>query len=257
MHPGNTFPSKRTNRLIRQTTRAITGVMWRVLICLVLISLPNPRGLTAQEFIAVPDVISDEAFYRLVACAAPPGGECNKPFIYWPEERRLALRVGIAATAETFADYRFDLVDAAVDAAIAEINGAGAHLFLERVYQGEMDIPLYLVDTPQGGVIRGTGIDELDGSDIAIGRVAIRSRGADIVAATIAISIDIRRREIASVVLEELVQSLGLVTDIASPAYEFSIFAENGNSMTRLRGQDAAALRRHYPRPGVPERESD
>ncbi len=231
--------------------------MWRVVTLILLTVLIGPRPVHAQEFIAVPDIISDDAFYRLVACGAAPGGECSKPFIYWPEDRRLALRVGIAATGESFADYRYDLVDAAIDAAIDEINGAGAHLFLERVYEGEMDIPVFLVDAPQGGIIEGTGLDELDGSSIAIGRVAIRSRGEDIVAASIAISHDIRRREIASVILEELVQSLGLVTDIASPAYERSIFAENGNSMTRLRGQDAAALRRHYPRPGVPVRGSE
>jgi hypothetical protein len=228
--------------------------MWRAIVLLVFLALPSPRGPSAQEYVAVPDLISDEAFYRLVACASPPGGECSKPFIYWPEERRLSLRVGIAGTADSFPDYKYDLVDEALDAAIAEINAAGAHLFLERVYQGEMDIPLHLVEAPQGGVIFGTGIDELDGSSIAIGRVAIRSRGDQIVAASIAISQDIRRREIASVVLEELVQSLGLVTDVVSPAYDRSIFAENGNNMTRLGGQDAAALRRHYPRPGVPER---
>lgn len=205
----------------------------------------------------MPDLISDEAFYRLVACAAPPGGDCTKPFIYWPEERRLALRVGIAAAADSFPDYKFDLVDAAIDAAIAEINAAGAQIYLERVYQGEMDIPVYLVETPQGGVIASTGVAELDGSDIAIGRVAIRSRGPEILAATIAISQDIRRREIASVVLEELVQALGLVTDVVSPAYDRSIFAENGNNMTRLTGQDASALRHHYPRPGVPLRGSN
>lgn len=261
MLSGNRSAPKRTIRLIpdliRRAARAITGVMWRVFIVLLLISLPAPRGFSAQEYLTVPDTISDDAFYRLVACAAVPGGECNKPFIYWPEDRRLALRVGIADTANSFPTYKLDIVDAAIDAAIAEINAAGANLFLVRVYEGEMDIPLHLVDTPQGGVISGTGVDELDGSDIAIGRVAIRSRGENIVAATIAISQDIRRREIASVILEELVQSLGLVTDIASPAYQFSIFAENGNSMTRLRGQDAGALRRHYPRPGVPERETN
>ncbi|MEX3014521.1 DUF2927 domain-containing protein [Gymnodinialimonas hymeniacidonis] len=231
--------------------------MWRVVTLILLTVVIGPRPVHAQEFIAVPDIISDDAFYRLVACGAAPGGDCAKPFIYWPEDRRLALRVGIAATGESFADYRYDLVDAAIDAAIDEINGAGAHLFLERVYEGDMDIPIFLVDAPQGGVIEGTGLSELDGSSIAIGRVAIRSRGEDIVAASIAISHDIRRREIASVILEELVQSLGLVTDIASPAYERSIFAENGNSMTRLQGQDAAALRRHYPRPGVPVRGSE
>lgn len=228
--------------------------MWRGIFLSVLLVVPGPRSLWAQDFIAVPDLISDDAFYRLVACAAPPGLNCRAPFLYWPEDRRLRLRVGIADTALAFPDYKLDLVDSAIDRAIAEINSAGAHLWLERVYEGDVDIPVYLVDAPQGGEITGTGLAELDGAEIAIGHVAIRSRGTDILAASIAISQDIRRREIASVVLEEMVQALGLVTDIASPAYERSIFAENRNSTTRLRGQDAAALRRHYPRPGVPIR---
>ncbi len=210
----------------------------------------GPVPSAAQEYIAVPHIISDEAFYRLVACAAPPGGACAKPFIRWPEQRRLSLRVGIMGTALTFPDYKLDLVDAAIDEAIEEINGAGAALFLERAYEGEgdIDIPLYLVETPQGGRLSGTGVPELDGSEIAIARVAIRSRAGVIQTAAIAISQDIRRREIASVVLEELVQALGLPTDIASPAYDRSIFAENANSTVWLRGQDAAALRQHYPR---------
>jgi hypothetical protein len=83
---------------------------------------------------------------------------------------------------------------------------------------------------------------------MAIARVALRSRGGTILSAAIAISQDIRRREIASVVLEELVQALGLPTDIDSPAYTRSIFSEADNATVWLRGQDAAALRRHYPR---------
>jgi len=201
-----------------------------------------------QEFVTVPGIISDDAFYRLVACAAPPGGDCAKPLIHWPEEQRLTLRVGIANAAESFPDYKMDIVDQAIDDAIAEINGAGAGLYLERAYEGELDVPIYLVDTPQGGILSGTGVSELDGSEIAIARVALRSRGGEIVSSAIAISQDIQRREIASVVLEELVQAMGLPTDIASPAYGRSIFSETGNSTVWLRGQDAAALRRHYPR---------
>lgn len=215
------------------------------LLCLLCLAAPAAR---AQEFVAVPGIISDDAFYRLVACAAPPGGDCAKPVIRWPETRRLQLRVGIAAIADSFPSYKLDLIDQAIDDAIAEINASGAALFLRRAYEGELDIPIYLVDTPQGGRIEGTGIAELDGADIAIARVALRSRGGDIVAAAIAISEDIRRREIASVVLEELVQAMGLPTDIASPAYDRSIFSETANSTVWLRGQDAAALRRHYPR---------
>ena len=222
--------------------------MWRMALVALLLGLWLPRPGVAQEYVAVPDFISDEAFYRLVACAAPPGGDCAKPFIRWPRERRLQLRVGIAQIDDGFANYRFDVVDRAIDRAIAEINGAGAHLYLERAFEEPLDVPIYLVDTPQGRAIEGTGLPELDGASIAIGRVALRSQGGRITRAAIAISSDIRRREITSVVLEELVQAMGLITDIASPAYRDSIFSENDNSTTRLRGQDAAALRRHYPR---------
>ena len=224
------------------------GMLQRAAYALVFAAFSAPAP--AQEYIAVPDLISDEAFYRLVACAAPPGGDCAKPFIRWPEEVRLSLTVGIVQADAEFPDYKFDLVDAAIDRAIAEINAAGAHLFLERGFPGEgaVDIPIYLVDTPQGGRVTGTGVADLDGAEISIARVVIRSRGGDIHGSAIAISRDIRRREIASVVLEEMVQALGLPTDIASPAYDRSIFSEDRNATVWLRGQDAAALRRHYPR---------
>lgn len=205
-------------------------------------------GARAQEFITIPRVVSDEAFYRLVSCAAPPGGECAKPQIRWPEEDRLSLEVGIAQVDAGFAGYRLDLVDAAIDHAIAEINAVGAYLLLERSYESAPDIALYLVDTPQHGVITGTGVAEIDGEDLPIGRVVIRSLGGEIQSASIAISRDIQRREIASVVLEEIVQALGLTTDVQSPAYGHSIFNENANRVVRLRGQDAEAIRRHYPR---------
>lgn len=211
--------------------------------CLILPSLA-----TAQEFITVPRRLSDEAFYRLVACAAPPGGPCAKPEIRWSEERRVSLTVGIAQIDAGFPTYKLGLVDEAIDRAIAQINGSGAYLVLDRIYEGEADISLFLLDTPQDGIIAGTGNAELDGSELSIGRVAIRSLGGEIQEAAIAISCDIQRREIASVVLEELVQALGLPTDIQSPAYPDSIFNENSNAVVWLRGQDAEALRRHYPR---------
>ena len=207
-----------------------------------------PSLAATQEFVTVPRRLSDDAFYRLVACAAPPGGQCAKPEIRWSETRRLALTVGIARIDDGFPTYKLDLVDDAIDRAIAQINATGAYLVLDRIYEGTPDISLYLLDTPQGGTIAGTGNTELDGSDLSIGRVAIRSIGGIIQEAAIAISRDIQRREIASVVLEELVQALGLPTDIQSPAYLDSIFNETSNAVVWLRGQDAMALRRHYPR---------
>ena len=202
----------------------------------------------AQEFVTVPRRLSDEAFYRLVACAAPPGGECRKPLIRWPERRAVSLTVGIVQIDAGFPGYKLDLVEAAIDRAIAEINASGAYLVLERSYEPDPDIALYLVETPEGGVIAGTGNAGLDGEELAVGRVAIRSLGGEIQDAAIAISRDINRREVASVVLEEIVQALGLATDVQSPAYGDSIFNENANTVVWLRGQDAEALRRHYPR---------
>ena len=227
--------------------RHLTAMLRRlILACLLTLA---PVAATGQEYITVQGPLWDEDFYRLVACAAPPGGPCAKPMIRWPVARRMTLRVGIADVAPSFPSYRYDIVDRAIDAAIAEINATGAALYVMRAYEGELDIPIFLIATPQGGRIEGTSLTELDGAEMAIGRVALRSRGAHIVSAAIAISQDIRRREIASVVLEELVQAMGLPTDIHGPGYERSIFAEYSNSTVRLRGQDADALRRHYPRP--------
>lgn len=225
--------------------------MMRLMFCIAVVlstlSLGVSRGVT-QEYVAVPDVVSDEAFYRMVACAAPPGLECNKPFIRWPEDRRLSLTVGLAQVTPVLPNYKYALFDRAIDAAIDEINAAGAQIFLERSYETGMDIPFHIVATAPGDRITGTQVPELEGVELSIGRVALRSRGGDITGAAIAISAEIRRREIASVVLEELVQALGLVTDVVSPAYESSIFSETSNSTVWLRGQDLAVLRRHYPR---------
>ncbi len=38
----------------------------------------------AQEFLNRDTALSDDDFYRLVACAAPVNGECGKPFVRWP-----------------------------------------------------------------------------------------------------------------------------------------------------------------------------
>ena len=52
-----------------------------------------------------------------------------------------------------------------------------------------------------------------------------------------------------STVLEEVIQSLGLLTDIHNRYYHTrSIFSETGGGrVTKLRGQDAATLLYHYP----------
>lgn len=200
----------------------------------------------AQEFVRAAGPLTDDDFYRAVACAAPPGGACAKPFLYWSESRRRDLTVGFASLADGLPAYKRAGFDAALDGAIAEINGVGADLRLVRTTEAP-DIPIHVVETPPGHVMRDTGVPELDGAALPLGRVALKARDGTISEALIAVSMHARRREIASVLLEEITQALGLITDIKGDAVRRSLFSEDGNSVTRLRGQDRMALRRHYP----------
>lgn len=200
----------------------------------------------AQEYVEVPGRLDDAAFYRAVACAAPPGGACRKPFLRWPEARRGDLTVGLVPLAEGPPPdlYRRDL-----DAALAEVNGLDAGLRLRRT-RGRADIEVHVVDTPPGHVMRGTGIADLDGQVLPLGRVSLRTRGGIIREALVAISSYAGPGEVAPILLEEIVQGLGLITDIKSPAYGDSLFSEERNDVVRLEAQDAMALRRHYARDG-------
>lgn len=103
--------------------------------------------------------------------------------------------------------------------------------------------------------MQNTGVEDLDGNVLPLGRVALRARDNTIREALIAISAKARRREIASILLEEITQALGLMTDIQGPTYRRSVFSEDSNSVVRLEGQDAMALRRHYA-PDTPQEDS-
>ena len=219
--------------------------MIRTLVAFFLCALPAQ----AQEFIELNRTVDDETFYRAVACAAPPGGDCGKSFLHWPEAKRKPLSVGFGSVTPALLDYQARLYDRGLADAIAQINKLGADIFLE-LDPAANDIAIHVVDTKPGGTLEGTGEPLLDGNKLPLGLVTLRAtQRGEIKAAAIAISSATRRRAIASVILEELVQALGLMTDIRSPAadYRWSIFSEDSNSGTRLRGQDAAAILLHYP----------
>lgn len=201
----------------------------------------------AQEFVAVDGRLSDADFYRLVACAAPPGGPCSKPFIRWPQDRRDPLRVGFVRWPEGVHPVLANTLQEALDNAIFQINGVQAGMRLERTDGLRPDIEIHVVATAPGSVMTGTGHDMLDGALLPLARVALRAQAGEITQAVIAVSKDVDRRAAASVMLEELVQALGLVTDVLSPAYPRSVFAEDSNFGVRLVGQDAMVLLRHYP----------
>lgn len=199
----------------------------------------------AQEFVEAPDRLSDHDFYRAVACAAPPGGDCRKPYLRWSEERRGGLTVSLASVAEGLRGYRRAIYEDALDSALSQVNALEAGVRLSRT-DGPADIEVHVVSTRPGHVMRDTGVPDLDGAVLPLGRVALRARDGEIGEALVAISSFARRREIASILLEEVVQGLGLMTDIRGPAYRRSLFSEDGNSVVRIEGQDAMALRRHY-----------
>lgn len=210
---------------------------------LALLLLAAPAA--AQEFVEAPGRLSDDAFYRAVACAAAPDGPCRKPFIRWPEDRRDPLSVSLTSVADGLPDYKRALFEAGLEEALDEINALDAGIRLAQTGRGA-DVDVHVVSTRPGHVMRDTGVPALDGNVLPLGRVALRARGGEVREAVIAVSGHARRREIASVLLEEITQALGLITDIRGPAYRRSLFSEDGNSVTRLRGQDAMALRRHY-----------
>ncbi len=203
----------------------------------------------AVEFIETEQTLNDDHFYRAVACGAAPGEDCTRQFARWPADKAKELTVALRGVDLEFPVYKLSWVRAALDEAIDEINKAGAAISLVRRADAlPADIPIFLTGAGRGEVVRDTGYHGLDGSTIEAGLVTVWCRDGDISTAAVARSADVRRRSIRSILLEELVQALGLATDIRGSAYRGkSIFDEDSNAVTRLEGQDREALRRHYP----------
>ena len=161
----------------------------------------------AADYVETQGRLSDDAFYRLVACGAAPGADCALPFVRWSKTDRADLRVGVMRRAAGFPAPQ--TADAALDAAIEAINGADAGLTLRQT-------------------TRAPHITTIERAAIILAR-------------------DLPPDHYRAVLLEELVQAMGLLTDIRNTAYAGrSIFAADDNLTTALQGQDLVALRRHY-----------
>ncbi|SHJ14210.1 DUF2927 domain-containing protein [Wenxinia saemankumensis] len=218
-------------------------------LCLALAAGP----VAAQEdYIATHGRLTDEEFYRLVACGAPPGGECDMPFVRWPREAARALPIALAPPPPGYSPALAADLEGALSRAIAEINSAGAAIRLVRAEA--KGLPPAITVTPlnygNGERIAGSGIPDLEGSTMGAAFVYIWWDGRHrITEGRILMADDLPQDEVYPVLLEELTQSLGFMIDIRNPAYERdSVFSEDSNSVTRLGAQDRAALRRHYPR---------
>lgn len=216
--------------------------LWGLLLPLLLLAPPAP----AEDYVRAGGALSDADFYRLVTCGRPPGGACRTPPKRWPAELARDLTVSLLPDVEPVLPGRRAQVDAALDAAIAQINGAGAAVTLRRLADNSPALIRMSIRSPatMALISEGRGAEDVPG-----GMVLLLPPLADrITGATILISSDLLLTETKSVVLEELTQSLGLVYDIDSPAYDRrSIFSQRRNSVTVIAGQDATALRLHYP----------
>jgi hypothetical protein len=220
----------------------------RALAPLLLAALPLPAG--AQDHIEAPGRLSDEDFYRAVACAAPPGGDCGKPFVRWDASR--PVRVALRQIDDAFLGRPKLRAGAALDRALQALNDAEAGFRLARV-EGDApaEIEIFFLDIARGQPIAGTGIEGVDGARLggASTRVLFNPDTGFITRAAVVFSTTLETRAYESVMLEELTQAMGLMTDIKGPAYRgVSVLDQDTNTATELAPQDIMALRRHYAR---------
>lgn len=196
----------------------------------------------ASDTIETQGQLSDVAFYRLVACGAAPGKTCQRPFVRWTAP---AVRVGIVQTDPGFPDPA--AAQAALTNAIAQVNTADLSVKL-TASTTDPQIKIVLSDLPADSIIRDTGIEGFDGRRTRHVYVHIWwNADHEITRAAILLSSTLAPDAYRSVMLEELVQALGPITDIRNPAYAGrSLFAADDNITTTLAGQDLVALRRLY-----------
>lgn len=218
----------------------------RALIPLLLVA----TAAAAQDYITVPGALSDQDFYRAVSCGAAPGTDCTKPVVKWDTAR--PLRVSLRSIDKAYLGGRAKRADAALERAVQRVNGADTGIRLLRVGNDApaADIEVYFLNQQKGDTITGTGIKGVDGTRLggATTRVFFDDKGR-ISRAVILYSTTMQMRAYESTMLEEITQSLGLMTDIRSPHYDkISVFAQDSNAATQLGPQDMMALRRHYPR---------
>lgn len=217
-------------------------------LALVLALFAAPAG--AVEFIVTSGKLTDDDFYRLVACGAVPGNRCAEPIVRWSQAASRDLTIGVEPIPRDYPKGLARQMIESLDLAIAEINSSGANLRLRRAATGTPgQIQLFLTPAGDGEPIRGTGIASIDGEVIGAGLTTIWwNDRLEITRGVIVMAGDLPWPEVYPVMLEELTQSLGLLTDIRNPFYETrSVFSEDSNSVTRLGPQDQMVLRRHYP----------
>ena len=210
-----------------------------------------PQILRADDVIRLEDQMSDAGFHRASACDAQAGGDCTSPMINWPPQRQRNMRIALARVGAGCPERETTLIDDAIYRAIAEINRADSNSVIRRVAPAEKaDVNIFLLNIEQGSVLRGSRIRDMDGTFIEAAHVTAwyRQDTTQIYRSVIVIALGHRSHAYKSNVLEELFQSLGLLTDIVGAPYRTStILADDSNMRLNLGNQDIAALKIHYP----------
>lgn len=209
----------------------------------------------AEDRIRLEERVSDEDFYRAVACYAKPGARCRRPFIRWGATRRQDLRIALARIEPGYPKGRAEVISGALDDAIAELNAIGADITLRRVAPADKaEINVFLLDVPPGTKLGNRHVRGMGGVKIGFAVAKLWFTESNrITRGVIAVSNEWKGDVVLrSVMLEELTQALGFMVDLEGPGYQLrSIFSETESFMTRLREQDKAAILLHYP-PGSP-----
>lgn len=219
--------------------------MRRLLAVFLLLTLPCFAAAEETDGIAAQGILPDEDFFRLVTCGAPPGGPCRGPIPRWQsDELTLTLAIDDTPLPPGF-EAR---LTRAIENALAQINGAGAGISIVLAKTPQADItvrPTALAEGTQLGEVPG-----FSGAGVmGVGYMTLWwDETLNITEAVILISTAITDEDLTSVMLEEITQSLGILYDIESPAYEgVSILSQTSNATTTIQGQDAALLRWMYP----------
>jgi hypothetical protein len=216
-------------------------------LCLVLALACHAVGAQTPEAdgVRADGLIDDADLYRLATCGAPPKGDCAGPVLRWDRPR---LTLTVAPSADPVPKGLDLAITAAARHAAGQINSAGAGIWIELVPAGPADITLRPTALPEGALLTETPGFSGPGL-MGVGYATVWSDADDVITeAVILISTSIAPQDLTSVVLEELMQSMGFVHDINGPAYEgVSILSQTSNATTTIAGQDAALLRLHYP----------
>jgi hypothetical protein len=224
--------------------------VWRVWLWVLAAVWGTAAGAQGGDYLVTDGKLRMEDFYRLVSCRAMPGGPCETEVVRWSEVAAEGLRIAIAPVQADYPRPLAELMDRALDEVIAEINDAGAAIRLVRTdKKARPQMVIHLTGATEGEPIRGTGVEGVDGEIIGAALVTVWWDAYNrITDAVIVMAADLPPAEVVPVLLEEVTQGLGLLTDIRNPYYVGrSVFSEDSNSARVLAPQDRLALRMHYP----------